>query len=163
MAKSVTTKRSAAEEEALSGTCKAAILMMALSADVSAKVLRLLDEEVVEEITREIASLDLVRPAQRSAVVEEFYNLALARQHVEQGGLLYAKSLLDKALVPVEAARILRQIEQHVFKKPFAFLAKTDAEDLLTFIMDEHPQTIALVLSHLDPNKASDVLGSLPQ
>ncbi|MCH7700997.1 MAG: flagellar motor switch protein FliG [Planctomycetes bacterium] len=163
MAKSVTAKRGAAETEVLGGTRKAAILMMALSADVSAKVLRLLDQEVVEEITREIASLDLVRPAQRGAVIEEFYNLALARQYVEQGGLLFAKSLLDKALAPEQAARVMRQIEQHVFKKPFAFLAKTDAEDLLTFIMDEHPQTIALVLSHLEPDKASDVLGSLPE
>ena len=128
MAKSVTAKGGASEAEVLGGTRKAAILMMALSADVSAKVLRLLDQEVVEEITREIASLDLVRPAQRGEVIEEFYNLALARQYVEQGGLLFAKSLLDKALTPEQATRLMRQIEQHGLKKPFACLANPDAE-----------------------------------
>lgn len=149
--------------EPINGTRKAAILMMALSPDASARVLSLLAHDVVEEVTREIASLDLVPPAQRGAVVEEFYNLALARQYIEHGGIGYAKALLEKAMNPAVAAKILRQIEQHVFKKPFAFLAKTDSESLLTFIMDEHPQTIALVLAHLEPDQASAVLASLPE
>ncbi|MFQ5414518.1 MAG: flagellar motor switch protein FliG [Phycisphaerae bacterium] len=149
-------------ESTLKGTTKAAILMLALETESSAAVLRLLEPETVEEITREIAQLDVVDPAKRGMVVEEFYNLALAQQYMSQGGILYAKSLLEQALSPDQAQRILRVIEHQVHQQPFAFLAKTDGENLLTFIQDEHPQTIALILSHLTPNKAAEILAGLP-
>ncbi len=146
----------------LSGTAKAAVLLLALPPDSSARVLKLLSEDTVEEITREIASLDLIDAPRRSKVVEEFYHLAMARQFAQQGGIHYARELLQKALPLDEATRIIQQIASQVYQQPFAFLAKTEGENLLAFIQEEHPQTISLILSHLTPAKASDILAGLP-
>jgi len=134
---------------------------MALKAEAASKVLRLLDPDLIEDVTREIAQLDLVDQDVRGKVIDEFYHLALARQYVEVGGLGYAKQLLQRALNPDEAKRIMSIIEHQVFQQPFAFLQKTETENLLTFIQDEHPQTIALVLAHMPPSKASEILMGL--
>ena len=150
------------EKASIKGTTKAAILLIALERDCSAAVLRHLDEEIVEDITREIAQLDVVDPEQRGKVIEEFYNLALARQYLKQGGLAYARALLEKALPSDQAGNLIKLIEHEVTKRPFAFLAKTDADNLLTFIQDEHPQTIALILSHVTAAKAAEILVGLP-
>lgn len=146
----------------LSGMTKAAILLLNLPEAISAHVLRNLDRDLVEDITREIASLDLVDSSQQGEVIEEFYNIALARTYAKQGGVGYARQLLRKALAPDQASHILKLIEHQVYKQPFSFLAKTDSENLMTFIQDEHPQTIALILSHLTTGKASEVLSGLP-
>jgi flagellar motor switch protein FliG len=147
---------------ALNGTSKAAVLLLNLDSDVAAAVLRHLDEETVEEITREIARLDLVGPDERGKVIEEFYNMALARSYAKQGGVGYARALLQKALPADQAADVMKLIEHQIYRKPFSFLAKTDPENLTNFIQDEHPQTIALILAHLTSNKASEVLSGLP-
>jgi flagellar motor switch protein FliG len=149
------------DEVAVRGVVKAAVILIALPQETAAKIMRHLEQETVELITREIAQTDLVDTKTRSTVVREFYNLALARQYVEQGGINYARSLLDRALSPEAAHRILKAIEQHVYRQPFGFLARTDIENLTTFIQDEHPQTIALVLSHLTSSKAAEVLAKL--
>lgn len=145
----------------MKGTTKAAILLVSLDSDSSAAILRELSQEVVEDLTREIAQLGLIDAATRGAVVEEFYNMVLACQYAKQGGLAYARALLEKALPGDRANSVLKVIEHEVYKRPFAFLAKTDADNLMTFIQDEHPQTIALILSHVQPDKASDILGGL--
>ncbi len=144
------------------GIKKAAVLLIALGADTSAKILASLDDELVELITREVASLEQVSPQVVNEIVEEFYNIALAAHHMENGGMLFAKNLLQKALSPEQANRIFGIIEGEVYKQPFAFLHRTDGENLLTFIQEEHPQTIALILSHLPPAKASAILAGLP-
>jgi flagellar motor switch protein FliG len=151
-----------AQATELHGVTKAAILLVSMTGEVAADVLRHLDDAAVEEITREIAQLDLVGPEARGKVVEEFYNIALARSYAKQGGLAYAKMLLQKALPGDQASNILKLIEHQVHRKPFSFLAKTDADNLTTFIQDEHPQTIALILSHLTSTKASEILSGLP-
>ena len=145
----------------MKGMTKAAILLLALDPDVAGSVLKLMEKEVVEDLTREIAQIDFVDPVSRGKIVEEYYNLALARTYVSQGGVLFAKTLLEKALPPDEANRILRLIEHQVYQQPFAFLHKTDGDNLLTFIQDEHPQTIALILSHLPASKASEIMAGL--
>jgi len=145
------------------GVAKAAILLLSLSKGSSSAVLKQLDQDTIEVITREIAQIDLVDPTRRNSVVEEFYNLALAQQYVEQGGILYARKLLEQALPQDAAVRIIKSIEHQVYKQPFSFLAKTDTENLTTFIQDEHPQTVALILSHLTSTKASEILAGLPQ
>ena len=150
------------ESPPLSGLGKAAVLLLALDADCSAAVMRQLDAQTIEDVTREIAQIDLVDADTRGETIEEFYNLALASQYVKQGGIAYAKSLLSKVLSPDQGARVLKAIEHQVYKKPFSFLAKTDASNLMTFIQDEHPQTIALVLSHLGAAKSSEILAGLP-
>lgn len=152
---------SLSETSNMKGITKAAILLVSLEADASASVLQRLSQGHVEEVTREIAHMDIVDMEARGLVVEEFYNLALAKQYLKQGGVPYARALLEKALPADQASSILNMIEQEVYMRPFAFLARTDSTNLMTFIQDEHPQTIALILSHLTSNKASEILGSL--
>lgn len=150
------------QESELRGLTKAAILVMSLPPEASASLIKLLDEELVEEITREIAQLRMVNPGDKRTVLEEFYNVALAQQYLELGGIGYARELLERAMPPDQARRILSTIEHQVFKQPFSFLQKTEGENLLTFLQEEHPQTIALVLAHLPPTKASEILSGLP-
>ncbi len=147
----------------LTGLKKAAILLLSIPPDTAAEILKKLDRDAVEEVTREIASIGPVPPELSMAIVEEYYNLAVAQSYAEQGGLLLAKTLLEKSLPKEEASRIMDQIEQTVNATPFAFLQKAESENLLTFIQDEHPQTIALILSHLPAEKAGEILGGLPQ
>ena len=149
-------------DKPLSGAAKAAILLLSLGPERSAKVVKLLDDHILEDVTREIASIDLVDQGSRGKVVREFYTLALARQYAEAGGIGYAKALLSKALPPDEASRILEQIEHQVYQHPFAFLQKTESESLLMFIQEEHPQTIALIIAHLPSSKSAEILTGLP-
>lgn len=152
---------SSGESERLSGLRKAAILILALKQDVSAKILGSMTAETIEEISREIASIDSVESDTRKAIVAEFYNLLLARQYADSGGLAFARALLQKSLPGEDAKRIIGTIEHHIHKQPFAFLQKTETETLLTFLSEEHPQTIALVLAHLPSAKAAEVLVGL--
>ena len=145
----------------LRGISKAAILMMALPPEASTAVIKQLDEELVEDITREIAQMGVIDSSDKSAVLEEFYNLALAQHYMEMGGIGYARELLERAMPADQARRILSTIEHQVFKQPFSFLQKAEGENLLTFLQEEHPQTIALVLAHLPPTKASEILAGL--
>ena len=148
--------------EEMSGTRKAAILLLALEQEAASLMLRQLSEKAVEEVTRELASLGEIQESRRNAVLKEFYELAVASSWAREGGLDYARKLLSKSLDPKEADRIMQQISQQVRKTPFNFLQKAESQNLLTFIQDEHPQTIALIVSHLPFSKASEVLGGLP-
>ncbi len=147
----------------ITGVQKAAILLLSLPEEAAAEILKRLDRDAVEKVTKEIASLENVSPDMCNKIVEEFYNLALAQSYAEQGGILLAKKLLEKSLPKDEAENIMEQIEQTVNATPFSFLQKAESDNLLTFIQDEHPQTIALILSHLHPDKASEILAGLDQ
>ncbi|MFH1419587.1 MAG: flagellar motor switch protein FliG [Planctomycetota bacterium] len=155
-------QKQASVEEHISGPRKAAILLVSLDKGSAAQVLKSLDEERVESVSREIANLGVVTEQQRQAVIEEFHALALARTYSEAGGLSYARALLSQSLPKDEAERIMKQIEHQFYSKPFTFLQKAETENLLAFIQDEHPQTIALILSHLAANQASEILVGLP-
>lgn len=146
----------------LPGIRKAAVLLLALKQETAAKVLKKIDRDKVEEVSREIAAIDRVSPQQRGRIVSEFYSMLLARQYVDVGGLPLAKSLLLKTLPSDEAKKIIQGIEHQVHEQPFSFLQKTETENLLMFLHSEHPQTIALVLSHLPPTMASEILVGLP-
>src|SRR3569623_2595773 len=146
----------------ISGVRKAAVLLLTLSQDEAAEILKRLPAEQVEEVSREIASLGDIPLSQRQSVFGEFYTQALANQYVTEGGLEYAKQLLMKTLPEKEAERIIKQVTQQVQTTPFSFLQKAESENLLTFIQDEHPQTIALILAHLPPQKASEIMVGLP-
>lgn len=150
------------DKKELTRTQKAAVLMLALDRDAASLILQQLPAKTVEEITREIASLSKVTESQRDAVIEEFYEMALAQTWASTGGLDYARKLLMGTFDPKEADRILQNISQHVRKTPFAFLQKAETQNLLTFIQDEHPQTIALIVSHMNYGKASEILAGLP-
>ena len=151
----------AAEEQ--SGLRKAAILLVSLSKDTASAILKELDGDTIEAISREIANLRNVNEDLRQSVIEEYHSLALARTYTEAGGLSYAKSLLNQTLSKEEAERVMHQIEHQFYAKPFTFLHKAETENLLTFIQDEHPQTIALILAHLTPDKASEILAGLKE
>ncbi|MEX2213098.1 MAG: flagellar motor switch protein FliG [Phycisphaeraceae bacterium] len=149
-------------DDVLTGLTKAAVLLLSIDQASAAALLRELDSKTVEEVTRELAGLGEVPVIIRNRVLGEFYEQAAAQAWVNEGGLDYARSLLGKSLDPKEADRILQQIMQQVRKTPFAFLQKAETENLLTFIQDEHPQTIALIVSHLPYHKASEILAGLP-
>src|SRR4051794_16962595 len=146
----------------LTGVRKSAILLLSLGQDQAAEILRRLPAEAIEEVSREIASMGEVPRDVRANVFSEFYNLALANSYLAEGGLEYAKTLLRKSLNSDEASRIIKQVTQQVQTTPFSFLQKAESENLLTFIQDEHPQTIALILAHLPSQKASEILVGLP-
>jgi flagellar motor switch protein FliG len=145
-----------------SGIRKTAILLLSLSQDEAAQILKRLPPNQVEEVSREIASIGDIPITSRRDVFNEFYNLALANSWVSEGGLEYAKALLLKSLSEEDAKRIIKQVTQQVQTTPFSFLQKAESENLLTFIQDEHPQTIALILAHLPPQKASEIMVGLP-
>ncbi len=144
------------------GVKKAAVLLLALDQEAATLVLSRLNPRAVEEVTRELASISQVPEKVRDAILGEFYELAVAQNWAREGGLDYARVLLMKSLDPKDAERILSQISQQVRRTPFAFLQKAESQNLLTFIQDEHPQTIALIVSHLAHHKASEILGGLP-
>jgi flagellar motor switch protein FliG len=122
------------------GIRKAAILLLSLSQDEAAQILKRLPPTQVEEVSREIASMGDIPVEARRNVFGEFYNLALANSWVTEGGLEYAKALLLKSLSEDEAKRIIKQVTQQVQTTPFSFLQKAESDNLLTFIQDEHPK-----------------------
>jgi flagellar motor switch protein FliG len=146
----------------VTGVRKAAILLLTLEQDMAAAVMQQLSREQLEEVSREIASLGEIKADSRNSVFREFYNLVLANNYLAEGGLEYAKALLRKSMPEGEAEKMIKQVTQQVATTPFAFLQKAESENLLTFIQDEHPQTIALILAHLNPAKASEILVGLP-
>lgn len=146
----------------LEGITKAAILILTLEAQTAGELLKQMTPEAVEEVTRELAGLGRVPDKLRKGVVEEFYNLSIASQYANEGGLDYAQVLLKQSLDGKTAERVLQQIQTQVQKSPFSFLQKAESENLLTFIQDEHPQTIALIVCHLPHHKAAEILGGLP-
>jgi flagellar motor switch protein FliG len=147
--------------EELDGISKSAILLLTLDHEAAGLLLRELPMETVEEVTRVLASLGDVPKDLAMAVVEEFYALRMASLYVKEGGLDYAKMLLKESLDPSLADKMVQQIQTHVQKSPFSFLQRAESENLLTFIQEEHPQTIALILSHLGYHKASEILVGL--
>lgn len=146
----------------LAGVKKAAVLLLTIDQDSAAEILKRLSPEMVEEVSREIASMGEINRESRREIFSEFYNTALANRYLSEGGLEYAKSLLKKALSDTDAEKAIKQVTQQVQTTPFSFLQKAESENLLTFIQDEHPQTIALILAHIAPQKASEILVGLP-
>ncbi len=146
----------------LDGVTKAAVILLSLQHDVAGELLRHLPTEMVQEVSRALASLEQVPPELSEKVVKEFYALRMATMYAKQGGLQYAKTLLRDSLDTQLADKVISHIQSQVQRTPFAFLQKAESENLLTFIQDEHPQTIALIISHLPHHKASEILAGLP-
>ena len=136
--------------------------MLALKPETASQILKHMDRDNVEELSRQITTLGEVDLTTMNSVVEEFYSEALNSQFIDPGGLGYATKLINHTFPKEEAKRIIEQLEQLAFQQPFSFLQRTESENLLTFIQDEHPQTIALILAHLMPSKGSEILVSLP-
>lgn len=148
--------------KSLDGVTKSAILLLAVGSEHASSLLGHMSPDAVEMVTRELASLGRVPYHLTTQVIEEFYNISIANQYMAEGDLEYAKSLLNDVMDPKQAERILQQIQTQVQKTPFSFLQRAESENLLTFIQDEHPQTISLILCHLPHHKAAEVLAGLP-
>lgn len=149
-------------DENISGVQKAAILLIALGPEKSAMIFKHLKEEEIEELTLEIANTRSVTPQVKEEIIEEFYQVCLAQQYIAEGGINYAKELLEKALGSERAMSVIGKLTASLQVKPFEFVRKTDASQLLNFIQDEHPQTIALILSYLSPQQAAMIVSALP-
>ena len=148
--------------EELGGLQKAAILLISLGPEMSSQIFKHLKEDEIEELTLEIANTRSITPQIKEAVTAEFYDLCLAQQYIAEGGIGYAKEVLEKALGEDKAVDVISKLTASLQVKPFEFVRKTDAAQLINFIQDEHPQTIALILSYLSPGQAALIISALP-
>lgn len=145
----------------LTGVQKVAVLLIQMGREDSARVLAQMREAEVEAVTAEIAKLDDVDRDTAEDIVTEFHQMTMARRYVGQGGLEFAKEMLESTLGSQRAATILNRIAAGLVEVPFEFMNRADPRQILSFLQDEHPQTIALVLAHLSSEHASSVLGGL--
>ncbi|HET8548860.1 MAG TPA: flagellar motor switch protein FliG [Bryobacteraceae bacterium] len=160
----ITQKESLADAVEVSGVRKAAIITIMLGEQVASEILRLLDENEVEEIGREVARIHSISNEQAEAVLEECYQMSLAHDYVIKGGLDYARKMLVSAFGPETATKMLDRVMKTLGDETATFdaLQKADPQQLARFIHSEHPQTIALILSHLNASQAAGLLSSLP-
>ena len=146
----------------MDGLQKSAVLLITLGPEKSAQIFKHLKEDEIEQLTLEIANTSSVSPQMKEDVLAEFYEVCLAQQYIAEGGINYAKELLEKALGVEKAKEVISKLTANLQVRPFEFIRKTDPSQLLNFIQDEHPQTIALILSYLSSSQSAQVISSLP-
>src|SRR5579863_5008213 len=156
--------RTGAIEQDVPGIRKAAILMVMIGPEASSTLFRELDEQEVQEISAEIARVQTLSPEEAEGVLEEFYQMSVAHDYVIKGGVEYAKKVLQNAFGPEQARKIFDRLVKTLNSETISFdaLQKTDPQQLAKFIHSEQPQTIALILSHLNSSQAAGLLSSLP-
>jgi flagellar motor switch protein FliG len=147
---------------ALTGTRKAAILLVTLGAEASARILRTLNDAEIEDVTVEISKVRDLPQDVVNSVLDEFAELAHSHSYILQGGFAYAREVLHKALGPGRADEVLGKVQVHFERAPFLSIHQADPRQLADFIRREQPQTIALILANLDPEAAARVLANLP-
>ncbi len=150
-----------AHTEELDGLQKAAVLLITLGPEKASTIFKHLKEDEIEQLTLEIANTRSVSPNVKEEVLNEFYEVCLAQQYIAEGGIGYAKDLLQKALGEDKAREVLGKLTASLQVRPFEFIRKTEASQILNFIQDEHPQTIALILSYLSPQQAAGIISAL--
>lgn len=146
---------------AVMGKQKAAILMISLDSNKTSKIFKYLKDEEIETLTLGISSTKGVSPKTKEEVLEEFYQMCIAQEYIVEGGIGYAKEVLEKALGSDKAMEILGKLTTSLQVRPFETARKADAAQLLNFIQNEHPQTIAVILSYLRPSQSATILSSL--
>ncbi|MGD9677113.1 MAG: flagellar motor switch protein FliG [Vulcanibacillus sp.] len=147
----------------LTGRQKAAILLITLGPEYSAQVYKQLHEDEIEQLTFEIANMQKIDNLDKGRVLEEFHQMAVAQEFISHGGIEYAKEILEKAYGQQKALDVINRLSATLQIRPFDFARKSDATQILNFIQNEHSQTIALVLSYLQPDQSSLILSSLSQ
>ncbi len=150
------------KKTALTGEQKAAALLISLGPELASKVYQHLKEDAVEQVTLQIANLRKISPEEKDAVMREALDISVAQEYISQGGVEYAHELLEKALGANKAMEIINRLQGSLQMTPFDYIKRTDPQQLLNFIQSEHPQTIALILAHLNPENAATILGALP-
>lgn len=152
------------KHEELTGVQKAAILFITLGPEAASSIIKKLPEREIQKITFEIANISSVKSEQRQEILEEFIEMNKAKEFIVEGGLEYAKTLLGKALGPQRAAEILDKVTEATQQfRPFSIARKADAHQLLNVLVSEHPQTIALVLCYMQPEKSAQIMSALPE
>ncbi len=146
----------------MTGRQKAAVLLVSLGSDASAAIFKHLRQDEIDELTLEIAGIGHIAPDRRTAVVEEFYETAMAQEYISEGGLEYARQVLEKALGGSKADEVMNRLSSSIQVSPFEFLRRTDASQILNVIANEHPQTVALILAYLPADTAGQVISALP-
>jgi flagellar motor switch protein FliG len=145
-----------------SGRQKAAVFLVSIGSEISSEIFKYLREDEIETLTFEIARLETIEPEHKEAVLMEFQELMMANEFITTGGIDYARELLEKSLGSQKAIDIINRLTSSLQVRPFDFIRRTDPSHLLNFIQQELPQTIALILAYLEPNKASIILQNLP-
>jgi len=151
------------EIDQLTGLRKAAVLLVQVGKEQSAQILKSLREPEVEALTAEIARLEDIDVETSDAVMREFQELASARMYYSQGGMPYAEEVLIATLGPEKAKQLMARLSASLVELPFEFLRRIDPRMVLSFLQDEHPQTITLVLAHMSADQAAVVLSGLPE
>lgn len=141
---------------------KAAILLLSLGTESASAIFRHMAEEDAEVLSLEVARLGRVEPDVKNQILHEFHELCVAQQYIAEGGIRHAKDVLEAAFGNDRATTILSRIVEAMQVVPFEFLKKTDPAQLMSFIQDEHPQTIALIIAYLPPSQAATVVSKLP-
>lgn len=146
----------------LNGKQKAAILLISMGKEASSKVFKHLPEEEIEQLTLAIANIQKVDSKEKEEVLKEFHEMCIAQDFLSMGGINYAQDVLESALGKEKARSIIHRLTTQLQVKPFDFARRIDATQIYHFLQNEHPQMIALVLAHLEPQQASIILSSLP-
>jgi len=146
----------------LNGLDKAAILLISLGPEYSAKIMKHLPDEEIEILSSKIANIIHVDSEIRDKVLQEFLEMCDAQEYIAQGGVKYAKEVLEKSVGPARAQEIIRRLTESSRIRPFTKLRKADPRELVNFVVNEHPQTIALILAHLEPQQAAEIMRYLP-
>ncbi|MEH7253880.1 flagellar motor switch protein FliG [Neobacillus niacini] len=147
----------------LSGKQKAAILLISMGKEASSKVFNHLPDEEIEQLTLAIANIHKVDPKEKEEVLQEFHGMCIAQDYLAMGGISYAQDVLEHALGKDKAVQIIQRLTSQLQVKPFDFARRVDATQIYNFLQNEHPQTIALVLAHLEPEQSSYILSSLDE
>jgi flagellar motor switch protein FliG len=147
----------------LTGRQKSAVLLITLGPEKSAAIFKHLREEDIEQLTLEIANMRTVSPEEKEEVLNEFYQICVAQEYISEGGISYAKDILERALGGQKALDVINRLTASLQVRPFDFVRKADPAQILNFIQGEHPQTIALILAYLKPQQAAAIISSLPQ
>ncbi|WP_308639243.1 flagellar motor switch protein FliG [Paenibacillus silvisoli] len=150
-------------QQGFSGRQKAAILLISLGPEVSAQIFKHLREDEIEQLTLEIANVRKVDSAEKESILNDFHQICVAQEYISQGGITYAREILEKALGESKAMEVINRLTATLQVRPFDFARKADASQILNFIQNENSQTIALVLSYLQAEQASQILSALPQ
>lgn len=149
--------------ENVEGIKKAAILMITLGSETSAQIMKLLPDSYIQKVSYEIANIDYVKPEERDAIINEFIEMQQARSYIIDGGIDYAKNLLNKALGAQRAKEVIDMLNQiQLRERPFNIARKADPQQLKAVLMNEQPQTVALILCYMQPEKAAQILAEFP-
>jgi len=148
--------------EKMSTKEKAAVLMITIGQERAAKIYKHLSEEEIEQLTLAITTMRRVEPEVKESVVDEFFQMCIARKYISEGGIDYAREILSKAFGEEKTNELIMKLSSSLRVKPFDFIRKADSAQVLNFIQNEHPQTIALILSYLEPRYAAQILSNLP-